>query len=161
MRRTLSTVMLGAIALAGSVVALPASAGAQDAGGTLRFTEVFSGRAPDPTGTIVATGVITGVGRVVATTDDADVWGFPGLGTILFSRQVVTSTDDSDPATCIERFSGVETFRLYGGTGQLSGLVVEGTFTDRGVFIADHAGGGCAQDSGSLFVVATGLGTTR
>ena len=161
MRRTLSMVAMGAIALAASIVASPASAGAQDARRTLKFTEVFSGRAPDPTGTIVAKGVINGVGHVIGTSGDADTWSFPGLGTIMFTHQVVSSTDSSDPRTCVERFSGVETFRLDRGTGALSGHVVEGTFTDRGVFIADRQDGGCAQDAGSLVVVATGHGSTR
>lgn len=161
MRRKLSGVVLGAIAAAGMAVAAPASAGALGADGSLRFTETFVGRAPDPTGTIVASGVITGVGRVVGTIGDADVWSFPGLGTILFTRQVVSSTDDFNPRTCIDRFSGVETFHLEGGTGELSGLVVDGTFTDHGVFIADRVDGGCSQDSGSLAVVATGRGTGR
>jgi hypothetical protein len=153
-------VAMGAIASAAWVLAPPASAGAQDAGGTLQFTEVFAGRAPDPTGTIVAKGVINGVGHVIGTSGDADIWSFPRLGTIMFTRQVVSSTDDFDPRTCVERFSGVETFRLDRGTGALSGLVVEGTFTDHGVFIADREDGGCAQDSGSLAVVATGQGST-
>jgi hypothetical protein len=151
---------MGAIALAASIGASPASAGAQNARGTLQFTEVFAGRAPDPTGTIVAKGVINGVGHVIGTSGDADIWSFPGLGTIMFTRQVVSSTDNFNPRTCVERFSGVETFRLDRGTGALSGLVVEGTFTDRGVFVADRKHGGCAQDSGSLAVVVTGQGST-
>ena len=149
-----------AIAISGAGIVGAASAGAAPAAGSLRFTEIFVGRAPDPTGTIIATGVITGVGHVVGMVGDADVWDFPGLGTINMTREVISSTDDFDPATCIERFSGVERFRLSDGTGRLSGLTVEGTFVDHGVFIADRVDGGCSQDSGTLSVVARGQGTT-
>jgi len=158
MRSKRLRMVLAAIGATGLVAAAPASAVAQDAGRSLRFTETFIGRAPDPTGTIVATGVITGVGHVIGMVGDADVWSFPGLGTILFTRQVISSTDDFNPTTCVDRFSGVETFHLAGGTGKLAGLVVDGTFSDHGVFIADRVGGGCSQDSGYLAVVATGGG---
>jgi hypothetical protein len=155
MRRLLSMGVLGAIILAGVVAGSSGVAVAQTGGGSLRFTEVFAGR--DPDGTIVATGVITGIGHATAV-GDVDIWTFPGKGTITFTRAVTSYTEQFDPATCTTTFSGVESFRLSGGTGQLRGLTIEGTFTDRGVFIADRVDGGCSPDSGTVFVVARGQG---
>jgi hypothetical protein len=153
MRRTLSRIVL--MTMAAIAVWSPGPAGARSAEEVLRFTEIFAGRNPD--GTVVATGLITGVGRATSA-GDVDIWVFPGKGTLAFSREVLSYTSRFDPASCTTTFSGVESFRLTGETGQLSGLTIAGSLTDRGTFVADRVPGGCSEDSGSVFVVVRGQG---
>jgi len=119
--------------------------------GAQKLTIVFSG---DPRsgmlGRVIATGVITGVGKDETIAQDArpdgsetdiDLITLPG-GTI--------TVVDTDPGDLFQFDSLSCTARI--GTNA-------GTFTARGLVIFDRVAGGCSEEPRSFFAVVTATGT--
>jgi len=137
--------------------------------GAQKLTIVFSG---DPRsgmlGRVIATGVITGVGKDETIAQDArpdgsetdiDLITLPG-GTI-----TVVDTDPGDlfqfdSLSCTARIgTNAGTFSVTGGSGRYAGASGRGTFTARGLVIFDRVAGGCSEEPRSFFAVVTATGT--
>ena len=132
-------------------IGLPAPAGAQQ--GNQRFigTSTVPGA---PTGTVFATGPITGVGTFVFPQGPGPL---PGQlifddGTVFVTVIPNPSVTDFNPRTCLTRVGLSGTSQVTGGTERFSGATGSGTYVGRAfVLLARGPGGECDPEAAPQF----------
>lgn len=147
MKRVALALLVAVVVLIG----LPAPAWAQQ--GNQRFigTSTVPGA---PTGTVFATGPITGVGTFVFPQGPG---ALPGQfifddGTVFMTVIPNPSVTDFNPRTCLTTVGLTGTSQITGGTGRFSGVTGSGTYTGRAyVLLARGPGGGCDQQAEPRF----------
>ena len=132
-------------------IGLPAPAWAQQ--GKQRFigTSTVPGA---PTGTVYATGPITGVGTFVFPQGPGPLPGQLNFddGTVFVTVIPNPSVTDSNPRTCLVRVGLSGTFHVTGGTEGLSGATGSGTYTGRAfVLLARGPDGECDPEGEPQF----------
>jgi hypothetical protein len=160
--------------LLGPLLALPGTARATPAGAQ-RF--VLSGRVEAPSLTLVAAGVVNGVGSLTAKTVDyrpsdrtyreTDVAAI-GRGTLTLS---MTGAFDTwpfalDPRTCTQHGGLAGTWRVTAAGGAYAGATGGGTFSGRFLTYAGRGPAGCDEAAIKGFVAgpmagSLALGTVR
>lgn len=128
-------------------IGLPAPAWAQQ--GNQRFVGIS--RVPGaPTGTVYASGPISGVGTFVFPQGPGALAGqliFED-GTVFMTIVPNPSVIDSNPQACLVRVGLSGTSQITGGTGQYVGATGSGTYTGRAlVLLARGPGGECLQEA--------------
>ena len=109
-----------------------------------RFRVVSAGP-PGAQRTVIANGVITGVGTEVITSNPQGVatvtWTFPE-GSLSVT---INFTFDStfDPRSCQRRLTLTGTWEITGGTGEFSGATGGGDFSGTNRIVLRHSSGGC------------------
>src|SRR4051794_14806885 len=165
MRRHTAALLALMLTVGLSVVASLGAAATSSAGReSFRGVLIASGRGGDRTivSTLaVATGVFTGVGRIVEIGPrpgdpanlDRDDLVFPSGRMHLLSRNKFVSMS-SDPKTCALRVRARSTSRVRGGTGRFrhASGALKGTLRGRGV-APRNPDGACAQDQALLLEV--------
>ena len=109
-----------------------------------RFRVVSAGP-PGAHRTVIANGVITGVGSEVITSNPPGevtlVWTFPE-GT-LFVTGTYTFTNVLDPRTCRRTITLTGTWEITGGTGELAGATGGGDFSGTNRILLQRSSGSC------------------
>jgi len=133
------------------LIGLPAPAWAEQ--GNQRFVGITT--VPGATsGTVVATGPITGSGRFVAARGSGPL---PAQfifddGTVFVTLIPNPSVVDFNPQTCLTRVGLSGTSQVTGGTNRYSGATGSGTYTGRSfVLLPRNPQGGCDADQAPQF----------
>ena len=66
-------------------------------------------------------------------------------GSYKVAHPVTSTSNYSNPATCLNRIIETGTFRVFDGTGKYAGIRGHGTFKASVLFIAARASGACSQ----------------
>jgi len=144
MRKFILGVLMSALML--GVLAAPATANTV---ATQRFTLILVG----PTsGTVIATGPITGIGTSTETEgQSADTFTFTFSQGVVNVDLIGTFELNFNPRACIAKPTESGTFTITGGSGTYKGVTGGGTFSGRGTFVgARDAQGQCpGPDSGT------------
>ncbi|MDQ4132900.1 MAG: hypothetical protein M3179_06740 [Actinomycetota bacterium] len=132
--------VLGAVAL----TALPEAALGQTA--TNQWFRVVSAGPPGAARTVIANGVITGVGTEVIESNPSGVatvkWTFPD-GTVSV-RIDFTFAGDLNPTTCLRTLTLKGTWEITGATGAYAGATGGGDFSGTNRILLSRTENGCA-----------------
>ncbi len=136
---------MAAVAVATAVVAaLPGAALAQTQ--TNQWFRVVSAGPPGAHRTVIANGVITGVGSEVITSNPPGVvtlmWTFPE-GTLSVTG-TYTFTNVLDPRSCRRTITLDGTWQITGGTGEFAGATGGGEFSGTNRILLQRSSGQCA-----------------
>ena len=138
-RKTMVAVTVAAVAL----VSLPGAAFGQTPINQ-RFRVVSAGP-PGAARTVIANGVITGVGTEVITSNPPGVatvtWTFPE-GTLSVTL-TYAFTNVLNPRTCLRTITLNGTWEITGGTGDFTGATGSGAFSGTNRILLNRASGSC------------------
>jgi hypothetical protein len=146
-----------AVAAAGAAAVATVWAGtAVGASGAQRF----SISATDNTGTVYASGPVSGTGTDKAIDQNTDKFTFAG-GKVWVSHHATSQTGGNiDPRTCAGRFSEKGTYTLVSGTGMYRGVSGSGTYSASGTIRQTRTAAGCTGTPTSRYFVSAS-GTTN
>ena len=107
------------------------------------FTQIMSTSATSPTEAVIVHGLFTdyGVDYSGNTVDTIVLQN----GSYKVAHPVTSTSNYSNPATCLNRIIETGTFRVFDGTGKYAGIRGHGTFKASVLFIAARASGACSQ----------------
>ena len=126
-------------------------------------TFILFGGGNDDTGTIVASGPISGVGTSIPTGEETETDVFPN-GSIDLRHPVTGGSDSFDPRTCFGTATFYGTYEIESGTGAYAGATGTGTGTYQGqaFFLTERTAQGCSDEETAFsffYVRATGTTT--
>ena len=111
-------------------------------------------------GPVLATGPISGHGRLQSLSDTQDRILFPG-GSVLLTHATTSNNDSFNEQTCTVLIDESGTYRLTGESGVYAGATGTGTFHAFGLVSATKTASGCSDHARALVMVrATGTTTT-
>ena len=147
----------GVVGLAG-----PASAGTPSTPNQRFAVSIHFGADGTETCTVAASGVIQGTGTCTITDVSETVTRvrliFPD-GTVTLRVRGVAETSDFDEATCTDRFTFRERFRIVNATGAYAGASGSGIDTGAGIFSAPVTPQGCDFEHGTARIGVAATGT--
>lgn len=115
----------------------------------------------DNTGTVVASGPITGVGTDVETSDTTDTFVFDAGSITISHIDNPGGTQSFNPTTCIGRGTFTGNYTITSGTGAYANATGSGTYSGRFFFVGDRdETGQCAEEGGFSFFTVRVSGTT-
>lgn len=122
---------------------------------------LFGGADEDGTGTIVASGPISGVGTSIPTGEETETDIFPS-GSINLRHPETGGSSSFDPRTCFGTATFNGTYSIESGTGAYNGATGTGTYEGRAFFLAERTAQGCSDEETAFsffYVRATGTTT--
>ena len=146
-RRPMRRALAAGVVMAALIAALPGPALGQTQNNQ-RFKVVSAGP-PGAARTVIATGVITGVGSEVITSNPVSGtagavtlrWTFPE-GT-LFVTGTYSFTNVLDPRSCRRTITLRGTWEITGGTGEFAGATGSGDFSGTNRIVLQRSNGSC------------------
>lgn len=144
-------------------VAVAAMAGAMTLGQMTSATaatgaQTFSIVGVNDRQTVIATGLVRGVGTVTPIDDESDLLSFAS-GTLRLNRPQTGGDFNLNPRTCVATATFTGTYTLTEGAGAYAGASGTGTYSGRGVFRFDRNPDGSCSEADQVFAAFTARNT--